>query len=306
MGLSWYAHGHQDPPGDIHPVVSAKEGKFVISFERKPAAEEDVSDNRTLSMTFAPDGRVVIPRHRVSGDRQTSPVSPEIGFKDPVNAIRTGSSAPLLDALGRGPDESTYARPGFLLLDPGGKRLRRAVLIEHPHDFSKRTERALPLEVLALNPRSCQTSATDEERAVVWADSETTHATEAVLKLSLVPQKGFEEGVSVELGKAAAYYSSPFASTLVWASGRWWIGWLRATDPVTDQDNGVRVTLSNFDPLTGKLEHKEISDQSYEVSTLSMAVVGDRLCLAWHGPERQPPHFSRICTVFEKLPAHSR
>ena len=296
---TWPVSAHQDPPGDIHPAVSIKDRQFVVSFQRKPTSKEEGMDYQIFSAIYAPDGRVVIPRQKITQDKASPPFPttsrsyypPEIQFKDPINT--TGSGPGVTD------------RPGFLLLEPAGKRLHRAVWIEHPNDYRMRTENVLPLEVLAYCPRGSQTSATGDQMAVLWSDSKALHAGEVHLKLSWISNPGFKEGITTDLGDACAYYSGPCTAPLIWASGRWWVGWLQASEPVNDEDSGVRVMLSNYDPVTEKLEHKEISSQSYWISTLSMATMEDRLCLAWHGPAATPPFFSQIFTVFEKLPTPS-
>jgi hypothetical protein len=57
------SRAHQDPSGEIHPNVEVEDGKFVIYFHSR------VGDgDAAWRMVFTPDGKTVLPRHRVADE----------------------------------------------------------------------------------------------------------------------------------------------------------------------------------------------------------------------------------------------
>lgn len=288
-GLPCHASGHRDPQGDIHPEVSVKDGLFEITFQRKPTSESEELGPRVFSITYSKDGKVLVPRHAVSPEMEGFPYSGPAAKKHP----------PVVEF--KLPGQKEDEPPFFLLAEGPKKRVHHAFWIEHSYKYPRRKETALPLQVSAFSPDVIDAAAQDKHIAVAWSDSQAHHEDTASLKLSVLSGRGDLKGRTIEIGKACAFYSTPMATPLLWASGRWWIGWQKAASSAED-DFRVQMMLTSYDPKNGRIEHKALQGSSYWITSLSLATTGDWLCLAWHGPSPGPLSFSQIVTAFEKLP----
>jgi hypothetical protein len=296
VGRPWQTFAHQDPQGDIHPVVSVKEDQFEVTFQHKPISESEELTPRTFAITYSKDGQVILPRHAVPAENAdlnfpSSPVKkypPRVEFKFP-GAVEQASPAFLVAGQAEQP----------------GKRVFHAVWVEDPFDDILRTEKVLPLEVSAFFPHITGASKRGDQIAVTWSTSQALHESEVSLKLSVIPRLDGQNSQTLDLGQASAFYSNPMATAPLWAADRWWIGWLNRKESSSGEDLRPQMMLSCYDPKSGKVVHKAISGPCYWITSLSIATTSDWLCLAWHGPSSTPPFASQIATAFEKLPGPS-
>lgn len=293
-GLLWPSalSAYQDPPGDKKPTVLVRDGQFVVRFEGVHFFSAPSEEN-AFEIVFSPEGKLITPRREIdfdfyADDRPNAPLKiypPRVEFRSQSGAESQSINPPT--------NEET-------------KKVRvkhRAVLVEYPNDYTKRTESALPLAVSGHRVSSEETTLRGDQTAFAWTDVREYQANEVRLKFSIVSKIGFKEGITVDLGRATAYASTPRLTPPIWANGRWWIAWVRLTDvPSSANEEQAKVTLTSIEPQSQRVEHKEIQSLCYWTSYISMQVIQDRLCLAWNGPMMTPPYYSQIYMAFEKLP----
>lgn len=274
---------HQDPLGDTRPEVRVEAGNFVIEFDANNPDESGDEARRSLSMTYRPDGRLLIPRHFVP--RRS----------DDVWTRKAQDQNPAV----------VQALPMTWPLQKD--RQVRVVLSEKP-GFKERRQ-PLPLKIEYRDDYFAFSYATVEQVTIAgpwigltWASEPEGGSGRALSKLhfSLVSREGFTPGETVTLGDAGAIYTSPIASAPVWAAGRWWIAWVKR-DPAL-QPWPWRTELSSYDPVTRKLAHKTLPGLSDSNTALSMKTTGGWLCIAWHAVPNEYPGLAQIVTAFEKLP----
>jgi len=269
--LSLMASGalaHQDPRGDIHPSVSVVDGRFVVNFI------SSIDDQRAESrMVFTPDGKLWLPRHRISnsslreGDRRAHDQTAEV-------------------ELAYDPD-SKGAR--FVL-----KRFEKEAWTEHP----------LPIDVEA--PSSVeQTTCAGDWVGFTWGTLRRGASESVMLMFSTASKKGFASGKTVQLGEVATIYEFPSASNPVWAAGRWWVAWVRRAESEEERKDPLRewhTMLTSIEPTTGAMKHKQLQGLSSWNTGVSMKTTGGWLCIAWHASkDGSYPGTAKIVTAFEKL-----
>lgn len=253
---------HQYPAGDVGPLVSVLDGAFVVRFQHR----DDSSD---WQMNFAPDGKVVLPRHHIPRDEESS------AGQDRWSAHAAGQndSGPFRFILNErvGGISRSYPLP----LEPASERV-------HPVDAC-RAGYEIGFAWSVVN-------AADDER-------------EVTLNFSAASLKGFSNGITVEIGKPATIYHFPCVSNPVWAAKKWWIAWIRANPKAKDALSAWQSVLTSIDPVTGRLEHEVLPGLSTWNTGISMKTTGGWLCAAWHASmDGSYPGRAKIVTAFKKLP----
>lgn len=101
----------------------------------------------------------------------------------------------------------------------------------------------------------------------------------------------------LDLGATDCIYDFPVASNPAFAGGKFHVAFMR-----TEKDSGTKLYLWSWKP--GDREGKEVALDSpgFWNSHLSMAAIGDRLCLAYHCQTFADPRNRRakIITIFRK------
>lgn len=278
-------YSYQDSIGDRAPVVTVRKGQFVITYDGLNPSEEDGPQHHTFELVYSAEGKRIKPRKMVDPKPQPHRVplthSPCVTFKGKEREYASGKDSTIL-----------------------GQRLHRALWIEHPWDFTKRTETALPLDVVGNILATEEPGIHGTEIALLWTDDDAYGSIYNDLKLSLLSRKGFKPALTKTLGRAAVSNGSRVP---VWVNDRWWFAWQRVVCPQKkDADPVTWITLSNYDPKTDRVEHKGIHTSCYAGGYLSTAVMNDQMCLAWTGPTHTPPYYlAGVYVAFEKLPAPS-
>ena len=240
---------HQDPRGDVHPVVTAADGKFIVEFECNFADEWIEDEKPVFRKLWSPEGKLILPRHRVTLTAEESA------------AKEAGLSWPRLPTVELIHFDDHQCRAVLQ------QRVGKAI-----------TQTPLPLTV-KTNHESANSHDTVLEGpwvAFTWADvnNESSDWTKATLNLSLVAQTGFVPGETVTLGRSARIYDFPCASPPLWAAGRWWVAWIREVPGVKVIDPDRRpwqTVLSSYSPTTKKHELRPLTGQSTWNSSPSMA-----------------------------------
>lgn len=274
-----HARAHSDPSGDTHPEVFVVEGNFVVEFGSKEWNEENAEQRSYFRMVWSPDGKLLLPRHRVlprPEDRYISaawPVKPAIEFRE-------------------------------------GTTKGRFFCLWHETKSGRPTAKPLPLEIESSRsiPQLEAVTVAGPALAFTWAgiDETVKDSNRVTLYLSHVMREGFLPGATVMIGMPATIYGFPTSSAPVWAAGRWWVAWVRQSEKTEDRKVPTKTwqtVLSSYDPATKKLGHKPLVGLSNWNTSLSMKTAGGWLCIAWHASvDGSYPGEAKIVTAFEKLP----
>jgi hypothetical protein len=280
MAVAGGLHGHQDPLGDIHPVVLLEGDGFAVYHQSNDpkVPERDVWHKQVHDL----DGSLAVPRHRVPADQRER--LEELLTRHYDQRLAPGPRVEVSKLAG---DSAAFG-----LVQTNGGRSRSVLPVECPQ-----------------NARVSQTFATETEVAFSWSTIERGQdALVGVLRVSLARSDGVAQGRTVIVGKACAIYDFPVASNLVWAAGRWWVAWVRDDTPAdaVENDEGNRTyhtVLSCVESGTGKVSHEVLPGISHWNSHLSVATHGGWICVAWHAStdDAYPGH-AKVVTAFQKLP----
>lgn len=277
--LAWAgAQAHQDPAGDVHPVVSVEEGGFAVYFQgTEDRMALKVVPAHGWKMSFTADGKLVLPRHRVP-ETQSRRADEQRALEP-----RWSVSAPLME----------------------GQKEARWVLIESAGKEERRFPLPLPLlpDGRVFAEMACRAG---DEAGFAWSPSGSRDENDLALMFTAVSLKGFQPGVTVQIGKVASIYDMPRVSNPVWAARRWWIAWVRLKQlPKETKPQAVawETLLTSIDPLTGKTVDEVLPGISNWNTDLSLKTTGGWLCAAWHASlDGSYPGRARIVTAFKKLP----
>jgi hypothetical protein len=265
---------HMNPHGDINPSVEVEDGKFSIHFITRVESE-----TLNWGMVFSPEGKLVLPRHRISVKREEQPA--------PADAIT-------VDAI----REPVPGKTHFVLT-----RTTDGQKVEHP----------LPLDPVKFANVEKSTVAgewvgfTWTAFSYDWSDDKRVEPSDSMnLMFSTAATKGIAPGKTVLIGEPAMINYSPSASAPVWAARRWWVAWVRQAATEAERKDPLRAwetILTSIDPVSGKLEHKRLPGLSSWNTPVSMKTTGGWLCIAWNASiDGSYPGAAKIVTAFEKLP----
>ena len=265
LGLCGLALGHSDPFGDIHPNVTNLDGNFSIIFTTSlPGKAPDYTQTQEPFRTvYSPLGALVAPRHLMD-PKQFQEESGPVGLHGKV--IRVGDSG--LSFGGNGTGE----HPGYLLKSPDGKIT--PVRLPWPDDVKLDL-----LEDVAVAP---------EGIAISGKENRTE------LKLYWFPFASTGAPTILNLGETCCIYEFPVASNLAYAGGRFWLAFMRA-----DGDD-VKLFLWSWKPGEVQGREERLDSPGFWNSHLSLAAIGDRLCLAYHCQDSNGNDPARIVTVFRE------
>lgn len=258
------AGAHSDPWGDIHPHVTVKDGNFSIVFNSSiPGEDSDYTDSKPVVRTIhSPEGKLVAPRHRLLRQRSWREASGE-PFKQ---AYKVGDAT-----IHLGPEQAD--QPGYSITSAQGQ----TVPVRLPWPTGIR-----------VNIDDAQVSSD----GIAFSGKEDRDN----LKFYWFPFGSTRPPVILNLGPTVCIYDFPVASNIVWSGGKFWIAFMRYSGEST------KLHLWSWKP--GDKEGKEeiLDSPGFGNSHLSMAAIGDRICLAYHCalPDQYPGENARIFTVFRK------
>jgi hypothetical protein len=271
-GSGGLLHAHQDPRGDIHPQVVARDGKFEITFQTLlPDQVEDFSDEKPqFRMIYTADGKLFAPRHEIDRKRSHRATGP-VGLY--------GRSQRLGDVSFYFPADQG-GKPSYVMKSGDG-RLTRV---------------RLPW------PETVSLSLFEEMRVVADGIAITGKQGDQVpdggpLEFFWFPHDASTPPVSLTIGETACIYHFPVASNLAIAGGRFWLAFMR---PV--EDDGLDLALWSWQPGEKQARVEKLDSPAFWNSSLSLATIGDNLCLAYHWVDHEQPGlpYAKILTVFHK------
>jgi hypothetical protein len=275
LALAGPAFGHADPRGDLHPQVLVKDGNFAIVFNssQPEGVESFTGEKAVFRMIYTPEGKLVAPRHPLDRKRDWRETGPAGLYG---KGMRLG-------------DVSVYfggghsSQPGFRLRTPDGVVTR--VTLPWSRDLSLNLCEDVMLlpEGLALTGKEGRGEVAENNLKFYWFEHE---ATEALTTQSI--------------GPTICIYDFPVASNIAYAGGRFWVAYMRpAGQP---EDEGVELALWSWKPGEEKGRVEVLDSPAHWNCHLSMAAIGDRLCLAYHCAMKESYYGTdaRIVTVFRK------
>lgn len=273
-GLAWLlagspnpANGHQDPRGDIHPQVTVVDGRFSIIFNTSlPEDRENYSDKSPTSrMIFEADGTLFAPRHPLDRKRSWRELGP-VGFHG--RKMQLGDSSVIFHEGGD--------QPGYVLKSPDGKLTRVRLPWPEKVSLSLFEDALLTPAGIAISGKEGLDGTVAESLNFYWFAHEATSGP-----------------TIVSLGTTACIYDFPVASNIAFAGGRFWIAFMRPTE------NDLKLALWSWRPGEADGRVEMLDSPADWNSHLSLAAIGDRLCLAYHHSNGDTG-FARIVTVFRK------
>ncbi|WP_395742328.1 hypothetical protein [Prosthecobacter sp.] len=275
LSIQGITQAHMNPHGDVSPGVEVENGNFSIDFITRVEGEI-----LNWNMVFSPEGKLLLPRHRVYIKRPQQPA--------PAEVVKVETS-----------DEPGSSRSRFVLTRILG---------------GQKTEQPLPLDPVKF-ASVAESSSTAQWTGFTWTsfgfdpfeDAERANKPYAVhLMFSTAALQGFAPGKTVLLGEPATIYDFPTASPPVWAARRWWVAWVRQAETAAERKDPLRrweTILTSIDPVSGKVEHKHVTGLSHWNTNVSMKTTGGWLCIAWNATiDGSYPGVAKIVTAFEKLP----
>ena len=261
------AIAHSDPDGDTHPDVQIIDGNFAVVFnpERIGDRREDYSSSKSVvRVVYTPEGKLIAPRHPLERKRFH-------GENGPVGVYGRGVPFGKSSIFFQG----RSSKPGYVIRSPKGKLSR--VRLPWPEV----TNLSL-LEDVNLTPEGiAMTGKEDPEN----------------LKFYWFEHDSVEPPIVQMLGPTATIYDFPVASNIAYAGGRFWVVFMRPKE-----SDGLELALWSWKPGEEEGRVEVLDSPAHWNSHLSMAAIGDRLCLAYHcatTPEGSRQK-ARIITVFRK------
>lgn len=271
-GVVRVSFAHSDPRGDVYPNVKVEGGNFVIDFHNNDSGNEgdDIeanSDDRPrLRMIYSAEGELLAPRHLHGGKR--------------THADTIDDSAKERAQVG---DETIIVARG-LSVQPlyTSKRNGRTEVhrLPWPDDFSP------GFEALCAGTDFIGIAAIKNNQNLVLAHFDRHHfALPQMMQLSKGDELSF-------------IWHFPVVSNLVRVGNRYCIAWPRYNKAAQTVD----CVISTWKP--GEDEPKDIvlKEPGALNTHLSLAAIGSRLCLVYHGfNEDSSRPLSTIIVVFRTI-----
>jgi hypothetical protein len=280
--LATVAGGHQNPSGDVCPVVIPAKGCFQVCFNvAEPLRTSSMPQPVWFRTLHNPDGALIAPRHRIDDvallQRLNAKARAYISLKPDYT--------PTID----------WANDTF----GDSQQIRRLVLRTWKDGTS--TEEPILFDAKDCNDLTAHLIG-ENWAALLWSGMDgKVNDSGIILHLTWIIRHSATAPVTRVLGRCGATYDFASASNLVWASGRLWIAWVREYG---DPDNrGWETMLTGFDPKSGNVTTKPLPGISNWNTSVSLATTGGWLCAAWHcTKDGSYPGKAIIVTAFEKLP----
>ena len=252
LSLVSIAQAHSDPWGDIHPNVAVVDGKFSITFSTsQPEEPSNYSEKNPLQqMIYTAEGKLFAPRHSLKRTRTHRDFGPvglygrEIDFGKSTIYFK-GNKSP---------------KPGYLLKSPEGNITR--IRLPWPKEISLSL-----LENVAVTPKGI---------AMTGKEGEELQSDGGPLKFYWFEHDSTEEPKMFNIGTTACIYQFPVASNIAYAGGKFWVAYMRPNE------EGLKLSLWSWKPGDKEPRVEDLNAPAFWNSHLSLAAIGDRLCLAYH------------------------
>ncbi len=251
---------HSDPLGDVYPNVAVEDGNFAIYFVNNQAKSDDTG-SQALRMVCSPEGALLSPRH-AHGTRPD--LDEELGYPAKTEA-RVGEEKIVFE-------RAKLGQPGYALEKGGTRQSHR---LPWPEDL-KSTFEAGCADADAIGIASIR----DE-----------------MLFLSHFDRHRFTLPQTVQVSEPKALpfiWDFPVVSNLVRANGRYYIAWPRFGTAA----GKFECVLSTWKPGEDRPTEIVLDQPADWNSHLSLAAIGNRLCLAYHCLTGEYAPISKIITVF--------
>lgn len=251
---------HADPRGEIHPQIQlAANGNFRVFFTYQ---NQGIVDSMTLLL--APDGRELIPRHRLSPQAMQKfglSSSSNDRFNHPLST--TGIKAPAADVI---------ALPG------PGNNTRLALVEAKSSPSAPGAARPLPYDPVPETPDSFALST--HYVAIITMVFASDQMTPVQGMFRCCRRDGGKAGYSTALERVGTIYDNPITSAPVWSANRFWVAWVQERG---DKENpNWRTVLTEMDPETGRTAHHDLPGLSHWNTSIDLEVNSDGiLCAAW-------------------------
>ena len=118
-----------------------------------------------------------------------------------------------------------------------------------------------------------------------------------ILRFYWFAHESVEAPARVTIGATQCIYDFPVASNIAFAASRYWVAFMRG-----NEEAGSEVVMWSWKPGESKGRERVLDAPAHWNSHLSLAAIGDRLCLAYHcaGQANHYRSDARIETVFLK------
>lgn len=270
--LVWpVASGHSDPWGDIHPKVTVMDGNFSIVFNTTlPSDSPNYTEVKpAYRVVYSSEGKLVSPRHPLDRKRswmESGPVGHHGG------QVQVGDATVIFPGDGEG-------KPGYLLRSADGKIT--PVALPWPKEVSLSL-----FEGVSITP---------EGIGITGKDNRTD------LKFYWFPFESAAAPTILNLGPTECIYDFPVASNPVFAGGKFHVAFMRVDGE--GEEAMTKLYLWSWKPGEKEAKVELLDSPGFGNSHLSMAAIGDRLCLAYHCDTFQDPmeRLAKIITVFRKV-----
>lgn len=268
LSLISSAEAHSDPRGDIHPQVLVVDGKFSIVFNSShPEKVSEYTEGKSIQqMIYTAEGKLFAPRHPLERKRSHEELGP-VGIYG--RKTQLGESTVIFQEN----------RSGYLLKSPEGKITR--VRLPWPKNVAPDLlEDVLVVpEGIAMTGKEMNSTRDGGPLKFYWIEHDSTNAP-----------------MVLTIGATACIYYFPVASNVAFAGGRFWVAYMRPTE-----NKELKLSLWSWKPGEKEGRVEDLDSPAYWNSHLSIAAIGDHLCLAYHCvTDHQYPGHARIVTVFRK------
>lgn len=250
----------------MHPEVHIESGNFAVYFNTNAVSDRYFQGEQPIfRILYSPEGRLLAPRHSVK-------IKPQKALEIDVERFHN-------------------EKPNATIFLPGGKK--QIVALAWPKDTRVNLVES---SSLSSNHIALAVKLMDEE------EDQTPDRLALGLRekffVYLFPREGFTKPERFLIGEPATIYEFPIASNVVFAKGKFWIAWVRPPKKKADK---YAMVLSSMEPGSGKTVQRILNAPADWNSHLSLAVIGDRLCLAYHcSVNHEYPGTSEIITSFVK------
>ncbi len=248
------------------------DGKFAIDFNTtRPEQESNYTEGSPVQrMIYTAEGALFAPRHPLERHRSWRELGP-VGLYG--KATRVGESTVIFQ-------EQSSHQPGYLIKSPAGQFTRVRLPWPAAVSLSLLEDALVVPDGIAMTGKEGADHSENDPLRFYWFAHDSTAAPEMLT-----------------IGPTACIYQFPIASNVAYASGRFWVAYMRPT-----ASNELKLALWSWQPgePAGRLE--DLDSPADGNSHLSLAAIGDRLCLAYHCSsfERRYGETARIVTVFRQ------
>lgn len=256
------ALAHSDPRGDVYPNVYVEHGNFVIDFENN---DQETEPSPVFRMIFSADGVLLAPRHYRAPRRNLEETIGDAA----KNTAQVGDEKIEFS-------DNRATNPTYTITRNG---ITETHNLPWPDDFSGAFE-------------------------AMWADADlicVASISRERMYLSEFDRHHFTPPKMVEVSQPGAVqfiWNFPVMSNVVKIGPRYYVAWMRLSQD-RQREEGV---ISTWKPGENKTQEIILTEPADWNSHLSLGVIGDRLCLAYHclGGEDYMPR-SKIYTIFRKF-----